>query len=307
VAEKMSFVEEALRSQRKTLREIAQGIVKEGVSQNLPPQPPKRIILIGVGSSLFSAHLSGLTLMREQLRKPIQVQIPIISCSSVDIGLKVIPARGDWVFGLSHRGRTEVTLRALEVSSEAGAFTVLVTARDVVAAPFVRFTLPTSSLEKCEPHTVGMTSAICATTTFILGSPMADQWSALTRQSDPNLEVLQKDVEKGPTVLLGEWEGEWIAREISLKLTEMAQLRVPAYGTEEFFHGPQVLSKSLGEQEKIWYVPVPGDQRSSQVKDSYRTKGGKNHSISWVSALIDLQWRVLAVALNLGKNPDGII
>jgi fructoselysine-6-P-deglycase FrlB-like protein len=109
-------------------------------------------------------------------------------------------------------------------------------------------------------------------------------------------------------VLLGEWEGEWIAREGALKLMEMAKLPVRAFGSEEFFHGPKF---SVKPKDTIWHCETHRDPRSLDLSDAVqgevvRISVSTSTPISWVPALVELQWLALAVALNLGVDPDRV-
>jgi fructoselysine-6-P-deglycase FrlB-like protein len=309
----MSLVEAALRSQRKTWQEIIENIAVGGITHNLPPKAPLRILLFGVGSSFFAAKLTAFALIRESISKRERSRIPVIACSSMAIGIEFSPKKGDWVFAFSHRGQTPVTIKALQLCSEAGAFTILVTAKEAPSQSGARLQIYTSELEKCEPHTVGVTSAICAVTTLLLGAPAIKVWTAQAVESDPDLAALQKKVGAGPTLLLGEWEGEWIARETSLKLIEMAQTYTSTYGTEEFCHGPGASWRKGSSDASLWYISSPLDERRNKIQTEYLQKGPHDVSLdmstgtlSWLSALVELQWMVLAVALNLGKDPDGI-
>jgi D-arabinose 5-phosphate isomerase GutQ len=307
----MSLVEDALRSQKSVWKELVQEITKHGYAQMLPPQPPKRIVFFGVGSSYFSAKLSALSLIREALKKKNRIQAPVVACSSPQIGVEIIPERGDWVFAFSHRGKTPATVRAAEECARVGAFVVWVSARDVSLPPSARLQIVTSPLEKCEPHTVGMTSAVCAVTTVLSGPAMAEYWNTLSSMPNPSFSALRERAGKGPEILLGEWEGEWIAREIRLKLIEMVGLFPSVFGSEEFFHGPDAVLKAEPElisknDLNIWYFAHPDDLRKKEIKAAYPVSLLQSHSVGWVSALVEMQWLSLAVALNLGKNPDGV-
>jgi len=302
----MTLVEQALRSQRKSWQEIVERISSGHFTQNLPPKAPLRILLFGVGSSYFAAKLTALSLIRESMRRKERSRIPVIACSSVGVGVEVVPQKGDWVFVFSHRGKSEVTLRALEMCAQVGAFTILVTAKEGPDVASARLHVHTSDLEKCEPHTVGLTSAICAVTTLLLGSTAAKAWEALSAQPDPDLKLLEEKASKVPVFLIGEWEGEWIAREISLKLIEMAQLRTSVFSSEEFFHGPHALWSALGSKDPIWFVSVANDSRNKEIQAAHKSVVSPTNLVSWVSSLVELQWLALAVALKLGKDPDGI-
>src|SRR6478752_1931096 len=105
----MSQVEDALRAQRDVWREVAERVAGNS-RQDFPPEAPKRILLFGIGSSHFSARLTGFSLIRAKGK----ARAPVVACSSLDIGHEVKPGRGDWAFGFSHRGKTPGTLKALE-------------------------------------------------------------------------------------------------------------------------------------------------------------------------------------------------
>jgi glucosamine 6-phosphate synthetase-like amidotransferase/phosphosugar isomerase protein len=304
--EKISQVEKALRNQGQIWREVVQEILKDQVSQSFPLKGPKRIFLMGVGSSFFAAQLTAETLFWARKKQLLSRQVPVLAISSVATGMGYFPQPGDWVFGFSHRGKTEATLNALKACSEAGALTILVASREAEWNPDLsQIFLPTGPLEKCEPHTQGLTSAVCAVTTLFLGQEGGDAWKKLSLQPLPDLSELQKKIQEVPPLILGEWIGEWLAREISLKLTEMVQARVPVYGSEEFFHGPRVLSLAQDRPESLWYIEVEGDPRASQIPTSKRVRIRSDSLLSWVDGLVELQWWTLALALNLGKNPDG--
>ncbi len=293
-----SAVERTLRSQRDVWRDVVARTSQYG-ARDLPREAPKRIFLFGTGSSHHAAKLCGYALLRDKTR----VRIPVISCSSQQMGREFFPTRGDWAFGFSHRGRTGATLQALEMCRREGAFTVLVAGKGVsLASSLQDLTLVTCPQEAVEPHTVAVTSAICAVTTLLLPARAAEEWDALTSVGDPNLELMCRRAGAGPEALVGEWEGQWLAREGALKLMEMARLPVRSFGSEEFFHGPQY-SMSGG----LWHVRMPEDTRIEDLEKlrpahTIDVYGGS--ALAWVPALIELQWLALAVALNRGVNPD---
>jgi len=295
----MSEVENALRSQRDIWKEVSERVV--GISsREFPPEPPKRVLVFGIGSSHFAAKLTGYSLMRARD----QLRIPVISSSSLAVGSEIAPQKGDWAFGLSHRGKTPATLKGLELADKAGAFTLLVGAQGldhVESLPYVKYYLPTCPPEKCEPHTVSVSSAICAVTTLMLGLRAVEEWDALRSIGDPHLELLRSRAGEGPSILLGEWEGEWLAREGALKLMEMASLPVRAFSSEEFFHGPKM---SVRDDEPIWHVSLAKDVRNKDIRSAYRVDVRGGSPMSWMPALVELQWLSLAVALNRGMNPD---
>lgn len=296
----MSEVESALFAQRDVWREVSERVVALS-SREFPPEPPKRVLVFGIGSSHFASKLAGYSLMRARD----QLRVPVISSSSLAVGSEIAPQKGDWAFGLSHRGKTPATLKGLELADKAGAFTLLVGGKGldhVAELPYVKYYLPTCPQEKCEPHTVAVSSAICAVTTLMLGLRAVEEWDALRSIGDPNLELLRARAGNGPSVIMGEWEGEWLAREGALKLMEMAGLPVRAFSSEEFFHGPKM---SVQGDEPIWHVSLLKDVRNKDIRSAYRVDVRGGSPMSWMPALVELQWLSLAVALNRGMNPDG--
>jgi fructoselysine-6-P-deglycase FrlB-like protein len=294
----MSGVETALRAQRDAWREVVEATVAIS-NRELPMETPKRILLFGVGSSFHAARLTAYTLIRDKFRE----RTPVIACSSLAIGTEIFPVRGDWAFAFSHRGKTEVTLKALEICERAGAFTLLVAAKNVEQPPSARFLLSTVPAETVEPHTVSLTSAVCAVTTLLSSGKASEEWEALRSIGDPDLDTDRSRAGEGPAIILGEWEGEWLAREGALKLMEMARLPVRAFGSEEYFHGPRL---SRGEADKIWHVAHPNDRRSGEIQAAHQIGMFGASPLAWVPALVELQWLSLAVALNRGVNPDAV-
>jgi glucosamine 6-phosphate synthetase-like amidotransferase/phosphosugar isomerase protein len=200
-----------------------------------------------------------------------------------------------------------VTLKALQMCKKSGAFCALVAAQGISPDPIADLYLPTSEIEKCEPHTFGMTSSVCAVTSLLLGGAILERWQFLASQHDPDLKILRAQVQSPPTVVLGEREGEWIARETALKLVEMAGVRALVFGSEEYFHGPQLFVQQSKIQEKVWYTGSLSDSRQndiSRMSIQYQAKWDESEPLSWVDCLIHFQWATLALALNLGVNPD---
>jgi fructoselysine-6-P-deglycase FrlB-like protein len=206
------------------------------------------------------------------------------------------------VFAFTHSGKTPATLAALQLAAKAGAFPILVSAEGVETPSFVGHHLTTCPRERIEPHTVGLTGAICAVTSLLGGAKALEEWDALTSIGDPSLDLLRRRAGLGPTAVIGEYEGEWIAREASLKLLEVARLPVLAYSSEEFFHGP---SRMMGESDRLWHISMPKDPRNADIRRPDHQIGVFGASpLAFVPALIEVQWLALAVALNRELNPD---
>ncbi|RYZ71183.1 MAG: hypothetical protein EOP09_05000 [Proteobacteria bacterium] len=291
-----TVVEQTMRAQREYWQEISRRVA-ELESREFPHGGPKRIILYGLGSSYIAAKLCQLTLKRDRTRP----RVPVIVVPSTHVGVDAIPAKGDWVFAFTHRGSAGPTIQAMELADRMGAFTVQVSGFGVVQHPSAQYLLPTVPLERVEPHTAAVTGAICAVTSLLLGTKCIEEWDALTSIPTPDLDRLRKRAGTGPSVILGEWEGEWLAREAALKITEMARVPVRAYGSEEYFHGP-VFAQS--EQDNIWHVSLPKDPRNDAIKSSLQVGVFGSSPLAWMPALLELQWLSLAVALNRGMDPD---
>ena len=294
----MSIVEDTLRSQHEVWAEIC-GRVSRISTRELTPEAPKRILMFGLGSSHFAARLSAYALTRDKTRQ----RIPVISCSSMSIGPEIIPMKGDWAMAFTHRGKSRATLKALEIAEQMGAFTIAITAQGIEEVRNARYVLQSSPLERCEPHTAGVTGSICAATTLLLGQKAADEWDALRMLPDPNLDMYRDRAKMGPTMLLGEWEGEWLAREAALKMMEMARLPVRVFGSEEFFHGPKM---SLQENDSIWHIALPRDSRTPEIPAALRVELAGGSPLAFLPPLVELQWLSLAVALNRAVDPDGV-
>lgn len=297
----MNLLEETLRNQRDSWREIAQRVSRL-THRDLPPETPKRILLFGVGSSLHAAKLTAYSLLRDKYRS----RIPVLSCASHEVGLEVIPTKGDWALAFTHRGTTEWTRRALELCARSGVFPVQVSAQGAPELAVARLVLSTSLPETVEPHTVGLTGAVCAVTSLLSGAKAVEEWDALHSVGDPDLDLLKSRVGKGPTILLGEWEGEWLAREAALKLMEIARIPVRCFGSEEFFHGPKF---SVGSQDSIWHISVAKEgrgtdlenlARSGEIQDLQRIEVSGASPLAWIPGLVRLQWMALAVGMNRG-------
>jgi fructoselysine-6-P-deglycase FrlB-like protein len=291
-----SIVEQTLRSQRESWRDIYDRVAQIS-NRDLPFDAPKRVILFGVGSSHFAARLTALSLIRDKSRP----RIPVVACSSTAIPTEVVPARGDWVFAFSHRAGGGPTIEALDFASRAGAMTILVCGKGAPQPEAAKYMLETVELEKVEPHTASVTGAVCAVTSLLVGQKAVEEWDALRSIGDPDLDVFCRRAGKGPSVLLGEWEGEWLAREAALKLNEMAGLQPRAFGSEEYFHGPHFAQTA---DDVIWHVSVPRDPRASQIRAAHSIGIFGATPLAWVPALIELQWLALATAINRGVDPD---
>lgn len=292
----MTQVETALRMQREVWREICDRVSSVS-SRELPHETPKRILLFGIGSSLHAAKLTAYSLIRDRQR----ARIPVVSCSSMEIGHEVIPQKGDWAFAFTHRGGSEVTRRAAELCHRHSAFTIQVSGVGAPVSEYARFALTTSPMEQVEPHTMSVSGAVCAATSLLLGIKVFEEWDALRSLGDPNLEMMRERAGQGPSVLVGEWEGEWLAREGALKLMEMARLPVRAFGSEEFIHGPR---HSVGAKDPIWHIALSHDERTNEIDAAHRIGVAGASPLAWVPALLQLQWLALAVALNRGVDPD---
>lgn len=292
----MTVCEQTMRAQNDQWREISSRVASLE-SRDFPFGGPKRILLFGLGSSYIAAKLCQLTLKRDITRK----RVPVIACPSTHVGLDAQPVKGDWVFAFTHRASGGPTIQALVHAERMGAFTVQVSAQGVAQHPSAQYLLPTTPLERVEPHTAAVTGSICAVTSLLLGDKCVEEWEALRSLPTPSLDLCRRRAGKGPQVLIGEWEGEYLAREGALKLMEMARLPVRAFGSEEFFHGPMYSSTP---KDAIWHISLPKDPRNDEIKAAHTIGVFGSSPLAWMPALLELQWMSLAAALNNGVDPD---
>lgn len=304
-----SQTELALRAQRGDWKAITERVTQKECRE-LPHQVPRRILFFGVGSSLHVAHLSAWALRRDRTR----VRIPIVAVSSRAVGEDFIPQKGDWAIGISHRGRTEATSQALDICAREGAFCFQVSGGDAPRMPGAHFYLETVEQEVVEPHTRSVTGAICAITSLLLGNRALEEWEAIRSMGDPSLESCLEIFERvsAPNVFVGEWEGEWVAREAALKFMEMARWPTRVYGTEEFFHGPRQAGIGPASEvepalvNRVWAVEHASDTRARELRAPRGFSFLGTTPLSFMPKLVELQWMALALALKRGINPDDL-
>ncbi len=253
----------------------------------------RRLLLFGLGSSGHCAHLTAETLAFGSPEPP--------ACwagSPLDVGRLVAPRPGDLAVAFSHRGKTPPTLAALERCRRAGAATAMICAAGAAQSRCADTVLATGPVERCEPHTSGMTGAVCAATSWLGGREAAAAWQRLAAAPDPDLAAFRRDAGEAPDVVVGHGAGRWVAREGALKFVEMARRPVCAFDSEEYFHGWAFARAGA----VVWHVAAPQDPRAQLV--SARRFAVSPEALGWVEALVQLQWLALAFALERGLDPD---
>jgi len=291
----MTNVEQKIRSQHDAWRDIAGRMACAAGA--LPMQLPQRILFFGVGSSQVAARLSAFAVGAARGgRAPKRA----LGCNSTAIGRDVVPGRGDWAVAFSHRGGN-YTEKALRICKQAGAFTIWVCGRDAAYPDPADMAVETVVLETVEPHTAAVSGAICAATSLLAGAEAMEAWERLAGAPDPEFEKIKAVAGSGPSVIVGEWEAEWLAREGALKLMEMAAVKARAFGSEEYCHGPQL---AAAPEDRIWHVVMPGDPRAGAMNAAHEIKISGCGILDWLPALVELQWLALAVAHNTDKDPD---
>lgn len=297
-----SIVEQTLRIQRQSLGEIAE---RNSRLPNgpFPTQDFPRILMFGLGSSHYVARLVAHTLLRANgLGKTL-----LVPATALQIGTEIQPQKGDLAIGFSHRGRNKPTLAALDLCKKAGAYTVFVSAQGAAEPGRADLIVEAGSLERCEPHSIAITGAVCAATTLLLGKRAADAWAKVAVSPDPDLARCREEVGEGPTILLGEWAAEWVAKEGALKFIEVPRQSVRAFGSEEYFHGT---SWGWKPSDRVWHISSPEDLRAKDIAAEAQkvieipSNDPVLAPVAWVEPLIQLQWLALALALNRGENPD---
>ena len=191
--------------------------------------------------------------------------------------------------------------QALRICKQAGAFTIWVCGRDAAYPDPADMAVETVVLETVEPHTAAVSDAICAATSLLAGAEAMEAWERLAGAPDPEFEKIKAVAGSGPSVIVGEWEAEWLAREGALKLMEMAAVKARAFGSEEYCHGPQL---AAAPEDRIWHVVMPGDPRAGAMNAAHEIKISGCGILDWLPALVELQWLALAVAHNTDKDPD---
>ncbi len=254
----------AVRSQPEAWKVVLERI-RGTRSGDFPREKPRRYVFVGEGSSAHAAFLVMMALKRDR-GKP---RPSVNAAASSSVGHSLIPKKGDWFFGISHRGTTESTRRALELARNRGAFTALVCSEEAAEGAMERwgvdYVIPTCPQETIEPHSVSLTSAVCALTALLGGREFDEAWVDVVERAQTLLDGGRASEFDSPSVIFGEWEGEWLAREASLKMLELRRWPTRTYRTEEYFHGPRL---SLGDKDRAWWIHFGGDAREAELAGS---------------------------------------
>ena len=138
-------------------------------------------------------------------------------------------------------------------------------------------------------------------TTLLSSGKNAEEWEALRSIGDPDLDTYRSRAGEGPSIMLGEWEGEWLAREGALKLMEMARIPVRAFSSGRVFPGPRF---SRDRQRSDLVRRASEGRAQPEIQAAHQVGMFGASPLAWVPALVELQWMALAVALNRGVDPD---
>jgi len=315
---RVSEVEKALQSQRSLWPGVSERAIDLGDEAQTSGDRPHRIILVGEGSSLSAAQLAYWMLRKQGLRREWKAS-KLFVFSAADALLSESFDSSDFLIGVTHRGRTQTVSDVLKKGRARGARCARVLSQDVtlkVRASELR--VPTGPLEKVEPHTQALSTALCALTSFLGESKY---WKKFWRQAalnpDPSLSELRYDLKKrygrssGPQILVGRADGEALARELQLKFLEMARFPSWVFSSESFFHGPQWALAAKGRPEML----IPSTFFREARRDEYRLRRtaefpsvsegiGGSPCAQVLENLVRCHWMALALALNLGLNPD---
>ncbi len=338
------------------------------------PRKFDRIVFVGLGSSRTAAELCVVTLRSAAVAsRPGAVAVRSASASAVRSGAAIARSatvmprsvsaptrfvvgqenflddltRNDLVVAISHRGKTEWLLKRVKSARKMGCEVLQVSARGTRAwfafdrknseasLSGVRL-IEVGELERVEPHTVSLTSAV-ALVTALFEPGLEKAWkgqikkvSGFLTESVPAGAGLaaRSDSQKiiRPRFILGDGVGEVLAREAQLKAVEVAKVTALAFSSEAFFHGPHW---GYVPGDGIVYFSVSGDDRSKKIRGLSAGGAGKvapglgptgapsnNQSVfeielargplGWVLALAKLQRLAVDLARQSGVHPDWI-
>jgi fructoselysine-6-P-deglycase FrlB-like protein len=311
-----SEVEKALKGQRKLWKPVASLAISQAGHAEKRGRKPGRIWLIGEGSSRSAAEVSVELLRDLPLRKAWR-GAQVFARSAAEVLAYPHWSSEDWVVGITHRGGTKTVATVLDQASQAGACILRVVSADAPAVlPAVESLLLTGPLEKVEPHTQALTTAVCAVTSFFAEPKVArDFWDQASRRKDPRLATLLNFLKRnfgmksGPAIVLGHGRSEVILRELQLKLLEMARHPTWFFSSETFFHGPQWALANKARPLLWWRDEAAEDPRSDDLLDwkcpvlAFGSESGKRPH-EFFESLVLAHWFSLAVAIHLGTDPD---
>jgi fructoselysine-6-P-deglycase FrlB-like protein len=242
----------------------------------LPWNRPECVFWVGEGSSLHAAVLTANLLEpggSSRWKIPPRWQGV---CASSEFDQQAGRLQGDrqWFVGFSHRGKTTATRKALERAQARGFYTVWIASKEleeghVDADLFV----PAGPMEKVEPHTTALTSAIVAASTLLGDPELKDMWLAESlAPAEKELPEALQGVEEG-TWVVGHGAAEWMAKEFALKCLELGGPLLRPVGSEAFFHGPSQFLPGRGKPPSVLWLDGGNDPRMEDWEARYRPEG----------------------------------
>jgi len=277
---------DALRIQRQKWEEVGRRALELRQSTNVDLDSVNRIVLFGEGSSEVAAGVA---------KKLLSLNVEIRMGASCELAQSIEPRSTDLCFAISHRGGTQTTKELAHRFLKANASVFYVASAD--AAITLGHHLKTVSLEKVEPHTVSLTSAICAIHVFLEGQSALEFWKELSKEPDRALSDLS-----APQLILGQGPGFLLAKEALIKLSEMANVCPLVFDSESYFHGPRFVKVN----GPVWYFEDESDPRRSEILEGFKPEIfnlGKSKK-ELMQTLISVHHACHEVAVNSGRNPD---
>lgn len=265
----------------------------------------RRVHFVGVGSSFHAAQISKFMWRRF-------VSAHAFAEHSFDFVREPQPVgKDDVVVLFSHRATKSFTVEAAAKAREAGAATVAVTGLGAKWSEKVDHRLDSCELEDTGAFTKSLTTTLAWIARWVGAPPLLDGLRrACEHVSDgPAFPTLASDSD---VVLVGDLEGEWVAREAALKLQEAAYLRARPFGLEEFLHGPQI---SAGAGSFALAFPTKGETRWDALRGYLETievplvelsDGGLSPETAWLWRIFWVQRWTAAVCADLGLDPDSL-
>lgn len=265
----------------------------------------KRVFFVGVGSSFHAAQISQRLWRRF-------VSTEAWAEHSFDFVKEPQPVdRGDVVVLFSHRATKSYTVQAAAKAKKAGATTVAVTGVGAKWSVKVDYRLDSCELEDTGAFTKSLTTTLAWIARWIGTKKLLDglRTACDSIAEGPAFPTFAADTD---VVLVGDLEGEWVAREASLKLEEAAYLRARPFGLEEFLHGPQISAAQgsfvLGfpsDKEPRWDA-LRGYLRTVEVPLMELPTRGLGPEAAWLWRIFWVQRMTAAICSDLSIDPDAL-
>ncbi len=270
----------------------------------MEPLKSKRIFFIGIGTSYYAA----------QIAKCLWQQFVSADCQAIhsyDFVREPQPIQsGEVAVLFSHTGLKSFTLDAARLASQKGIVTIGITCKNSPWKDGLTYHLETCERENIGAFTKSLTSALAWIIRWI-NAPGLTKDILRARDQLKEGPVFPQVTRATDLILVGNLVGEWVAREIALKLQEAAYVKARAFGLEEFLHGPRI---SADKHSIVVAFPTPTEPRWNVCRAYLKTirvpilevtnKPSQPPGTWWLRQLFWGQRLTLDVCRQLGANPD---